>query len=123
MELPSKIFEQIALNTRPKISDHMLIVLKENTHKETFFEPLQTKKNQFEKTLNFLTVNNRFFNVTSKTKDIYFTTPNDNHKISIVTIAPGAYELENLNDEIFLRKDTLKTEVIHFIQIKFVNSA
>ena len=32
MELPSKILEQIAFNTRLKLEEHMLIVLDKSTH-------------------------------------------------------------------------------------------
>ena len=32
MELPSKLLEQIAYKTRPKIEEHMLIVMDERTH-------------------------------------------------------------------------------------------
>ena len=34
MELPSKILEQIAFDTRPKIEEHMLIVMNKSTHQE-----------------------------------------------------------------------------------------
>ena len=34
MELPSKILEQIAFNTRPKIEEHMLIVMDKSTHEK-----------------------------------------------------------------------------------------
>ena len=39
MELPSKLLEQIAFNTRPKIEEHMLIVRGKSTH-ENLFQPL-----------------------------------------------------------------------------------
>ena len=39
MELPSKILEQIAFNTRPKIEEHMLIVMDKNIHEEHFSQP------------------------------------------------------------------------------------
>ena len=42
MELPSKILEQIAFNTRPKIEEHMLIVMSKSTHEEHLSQPLQT---------------------------------------------------------------------------------
>ena len=32
MELPSKLLEQIAINTRPKIEEHMLIVMDKSTY-------------------------------------------------------------------------------------------
>ena len=34
MEIPSKILEQIAFNTRPKIEKHMLKVMNKSTHEE-----------------------------------------------------------------------------------------
>ena len=42
MELPSKLLEQIAFNTRPKIEEHMLIVMVKSTHEDHLFPPLQT---------------------------------------------------------------------------------
>ena len=47
MELPSKLLEQIAFNTRPKIEDHMLIVMDKSLHEEHLIEGLQTKIKQF----------------------------------------------------------------------------
>ena len=41
MELPSKLLEQIAYNTRPKIEEHMLIAMDKSTHTEHLYEPLQ----------------------------------------------------------------------------------
>ena len=32
MNLPSKLLEQIAFNTRPKIQEHMLIIMDNSTH-------------------------------------------------------------------------------------------
>ena len=34
MELPGKLLEQISFNTRPKIEEHMLIVMDKSTHEE-----------------------------------------------------------------------------------------
>ena len=42
MELPSKILAQIAHKTRPKIEEHMLIVMDKSTHEEHSSQPLQT---------------------------------------------------------------------------------
>ena len=44
MELPIKILEQIAHNTRPKIEEHMLIIMYKSTHEEHLSQPLLTKK-------------------------------------------------------------------------------
>ena len=40
MELLSKLLEQIAFNTRPKIEEHMLIDMDKSTHEEHLFQPL-----------------------------------------------------------------------------------
>ena len=40
MELPSKLSEQLVLNTRPKIEEHMLFVMDKSTHKEHLSQPL-----------------------------------------------------------------------------------
>ena len=42
MELPSKLLDQIAFNTRPKIEGHMLIVMDKSSHQEHLSQPLQT---------------------------------------------------------------------------------
>ena len=46
MELPIKILEQIAYNTRPKIEEQMLIVMDKSTHEEHLSQPLQTNNKQ-----------------------------------------------------------------------------
>ena len=45
MEFVSKILERIAFNTRPKIEEHMLIVMIKSTNEEHLSQPLQLKKN------------------------------------------------------------------------------
>ena len=47
MELPSKLLEQIAFNTRPKIEEHMLIVMDKPTHEQHLAQALQTTNRQF----------------------------------------------------------------------------
>ena len=49
MELPSKLIEQSAFNTRPKIEEHMLIVKDNSTHEEQLSQPLQTNNKQIKK--------------------------------------------------------------------------
>ena len=53
MELPSNLLEQIAFNTRPKIEEHMLIVMVKSTHEEHLFQPLQTNNKQFKIAVTF----------------------------------------------------------------------
>ena len=54
MELPSKLLEQIAYNTKPKIEEHMLIVMNQSNHEEHLFQPLQTNNKQFKIAITFL---------------------------------------------------------------------
>ena len=42
MELPNKLLEQIAFNTRPKLEEQMLIVMEKSKHEEHLSQPLQT---------------------------------------------------------------------------------
>ena len=41
MELPSKLLEQIAFNTRAKIEEHMLIIMDKSTTKSICFNLLK----------------------------------------------------------------------------------
>ena len=66
MELPSKLLEQIAYNTRPKIEEHILIVMDKSTHEEHFSLSLQVNKNQYKIAVILLTGYNGIFNVTNK---------------------------------------------------------
>ena len=101
MELPSKLLEQIAFNTRAKIEEHMLIIMDKSTHEEHLFQPLQTNNKQFKIAVTFSSAYNGIFNVTSKNNKFYFTKSitDDDHFI-LITIPPGSYEIESLNDEI-----------------------
>ena len=100
MELPSKLLEQIAFNTRPKIEEHMLIVMDKSTHEEHLFQPLQTNNKQFKIAITFLSAFNGIFNVTnSNNKFYFFKLISDDDHIQI-SIRPGVYEIEALNNEI-----------------------
>ena len=101
MELPSKLLEQIAFDTRPKIEEHMLIDMDKSTHEEHLFQPLQTNNKQFKIAITFLSAYNGIFNVTNEKNKFYFTKSitDDNH-YTMISIPPGAYEIESLDDEI-----------------------
>ena len=101
MELPSKILEQIAFNTRPKIEEHVLIIMDQPTHEEHLSQPLQTNNKQFKIAVTFPSAYNGIFNVTNSNNKFYFTKSitDDDHYI-MITIPTGAYEIESLNDEI-----------------------
>ena len=100
MELPSKLLEQIAFNTRPKMEEHMLIVMDKSTHEEHLSQPLQTNNKQFEIAVTFLTGYNGIFNVTNENNKFYFIKSiTDKDGNIIITNPPGAYEIESLNNE------------------------
>ena len=101
MELPSKVLEQIAIITKPKIEEHVLIIMNKSILEEHLSQPLQTNNKQFKVGITFLTAYNGIFNVTNSNNKFYFTKSitDDDHYI-MITISPGAYEIESLNDEI-----------------------
>ena len=121
MDLPSKLLEQIAFNTRPKIEEHMLIVMNKSTHEEHLSQPLQTNNKQFKIAITFLSAYNGIFNVTSDNNKLYFTKSITEYEhYTMITIPPGAYEIESLNDEIkrILINDMHFTEENYPFQIK-----
>ena len=100
MELPSKLLERIAYNTRPKIEEHMSIVMDKSTHEENLFQPLQTNNKQFKRTVTFLTVYNGIFKVTNSNNRFYFKKALIGEDFMQITIPSGGYEIETLDDEI-----------------------
>ena len=100
MELPTKIFEQIAFNARPKIGEHMLIVMEKCNHEEHLAQPRQTYNRQYKITVTFLTGQNGIFNVAAKNNNFYFTISINDDDFNVITIPKGAYELEISNDEL-----------------------
>ena len=100
MELPSKLLEQIAFNTRPKIEDHMLIVMDKSTHEEHLSQPLQTNNKQFKIAVTFLTGYNGIFSVINDNNKFYFKKATQDEDFIQIRIPPGAYEIESLNNEI-----------------------
>ena len=100
MELPNKLLEQIAFNTRPKKEEHILIVMDKSTHEEHLSQPLQTNNKQIKIAVTFLTAYNGTFNVTKSNNKFYFKKALIDEDFIQITISPGAYEIESLNDEI-----------------------
>ena len=72
MELPNKILEQVAHKTRPKIEEHLLIVMDKSTHEEHLSQPLHTNIKQYKIAMSFLTAYNGFFNVIKPKKKFCF---------------------------------------------------
>ena len=100
MELPSKLLETIAFNTRPKIEEHMLIVMNDSTHEENLQIPLQTNHRKFIVAVTFLTGYNGIFNITSKNNKFYYLTPTN--MLKFVTLPKGIYAVvhETKEDDI-----------------------
>ena len=101
MELPSKLLEQIAFFTRPKIEEHMLIIMDKSSHKEHLSQPLQTNNKQFKIAVTFLTGDNGIFNLTPKNNKFYFMKSITDADVFIqIIIPPGVYKIEAIDKEI-----------------------
>ena len=101
MELPSKILEQIAHNTIPKIEKQRLLVMDKSTHEEHLSQPLQTNNKQYKIACTFLSGYNGIFNLTNSNIKFYFKkTITDGDDFFQVTSPPGASKSESLKYEI-----------------------
>ena len=101
MQLPSKLLEQIPFVTRPKLEEHMLILMDKSTREEHLSQLPQTNNKQFKIAVTFRTGYNGIFNVTNAINKFYFTRSiSDEDRFIQIIISPGAYELENLKIEI-----------------------
>ena len=100
MELRSKKLREIAFNMRPKIEEHMLIVMDKSNHEEHLSQPVQSINKQFKIAVTFPTGYNGIFNVTSKNNNFYFPISFSDIEPSFNIIPPGAYELGSLDAEI-----------------------
>ena len=100
MELPRKLLEQIAFNTRLKIEKHMLIVMDKSTYEEHLAQLLQTNNKQFKIAVTFLSGYNGIFNVTNTNKSFFRKTYANEGGFLLFTLPPGAYKIESLDNEI-----------------------
>ena len=100
MELPTKLLEQIAYNTRPKIEEHILIVMNKSIHEENLSVPLQINNRQFKIAVTFHACYNALFNITDKNNKFYFFKSISDGNHTEISIKKGIYEIEALNDEI-----------------------
>ena len=99
MELPTKILEKIAFNTRLKIEEHMFIVMDKISHVEHLSQPLQTNIKQFKLDVTFSTGYNGIFNVTNSNIRFCFPVSINDADYSVISIPSGTCELESLNDD------------------------
>ena len=100
MELPSKLLEKIAYNTRSIIEEHILIVMDKSIHEEHLFQPLQTNNKQFKIAVTFLSAYNGIFNVTKRNNKFYFKKNLLDEDFIQIRSPEGAYEIESLDSEI-----------------------
>ena len=116
MELPSKVSEEPAFITRPKIEKHMLIVMDKRTHEEHLDQPLQTSNKQLRIAVTFLMGYNGIFNVKIQIKKFYFAKSiTEEDGFFQITIHPAAYEIESLNNEI----ERIIIEESHFTEVDY----
>ena len=79
----------------------MLIVMDKSTHEERLSQPLQIRNEQLKIAVSFLTSYNGIFNVKISNYRFYFMKSNTHEDVFLqITIPPGAYEIESLNNEI-----------------------
>ena len=79
----------------------MLVVMDKSTHEERLSQPLQTINKHFKIAVTNLTGQNGSFNVTNLDNKFYFKKSiTDEDSYIQLSIPPGAYEIESLNDRI-----------------------
>ena len=117
MELLSNFSEKKSFKTRPKIEEHMLIVMNKPTQEEHLFQSVQINIKQFELVELFLCVCTGVFKTTNKKYKFSFTYSIQDNDFSQTTIPPGVYEIESVNDEIkriFIKKESVSSERYRF---------
>ena len=100
MDLPGKLLEQKAYNTRPKIEEHMLNIMDKSTQEEHLLQPVQTNNKQFKIAVTLLSAYNGKFNVTNTNNRFYSKKSLIEEDFIQIRIPEGGYEIESLNDEI-----------------------
>ena len=105
-DVPSKLLEQIVFNTISKTEEHVLIIMAKSTLEEHLSQPLQTNHKQFKIAVTFVSAYNGIFNVTISDIRFCFKKARIDEDFIQITITPGAYEIESLDDEI-------KNKIIH----------
>ena len=118
MEIPSKMLEETAHITRPKIEEHMWIGMHKSTHGEHLSQHLQTNNKQIENAVTFLTGYNGIFNVTNSINKSYsMKTINVADDFIQISVSPGSFEIENLNRRVTFDQGHF-TEADYPFQIK-----
>ena len=119
-----KIFpDQLVFNTKPKIEEHILIIIHEPTREEDLSQPLQTINKQFKIAVTFLSGHIGVFNVTNKQIKFIFLPVFGRAEHNIIKIPAGAYEMESLNaanKRNFLKKVMLQKRIVHWLKIQSI---
>ena len=71
-----------------------------STHEEHLSQPIQISNKQFKIAVTFLTGYNGIFNVTNSNNKFFFKKAMQDEDFIQITIPPGSYEVESLNDEV-----------------------
>ena len=74
--------------------------MEKSTHEEHLFQTLQTNNKQFKIAVTWFSCYNGIFNVTNSNNRFYFKKALIDEEFIQITIYPGAYEIESLNNEI-----------------------
>ena len=77
----------------------MLIVMDKSTQEKHPPQPLQTNKKHFKIAVFVLTSYNGLFIITNKNIKVFFTVSINDDDFNVISITPGAYELERLDDK------------------------
>ena len=77
----------------------MSIGMKKITHEENLIQPFQTNNKQYKIDDTFLNGHNGIFKVTNKIINFHFRVSVKDDSFNLITILPGAYDVESLDDE------------------------
>ena len=117
MELPSKILEQIAFNTRSKSEEQMLNVMDKSLHERHLAQPMQIINRQFKIAVRFLTGYNGIFNVKTSKKNFI-----SHYQSTVMILRLNLFQPAHMNSraqamnliEILSKKSILLKQIIHF---------
>ena len=85
---------------RPKIEEHTFIVTDKPIHQEHLSQTLQFNIKQIRVPIIFLNEYNGILNFTNKNDKFIFISIFEGAEYNVLTIPPGAYEMESLDKEI-----------------------
>ena len=90
MEPTTKLLQQIAFSTRPKLEKHLSAVMDKYTHEQNSCQPLQTYNKHNKLAVSFLIGYNGIFNVRDTNKNIIFLSAFEGAENKVIRKPPGA---------------------------------